>query len=275
MEKKKRNKKDSHSGFVIYDKFLPKSKRSQLTVFIILALLIVILLLIYFLGRDKMAVIFKSESPYNQIDKCIKDSASDAIGTLENQGWTINPQNYYLYQGNKVDYMCYTNEYYKKCVMQKPLLKQDIEKEIKDFIEPRVEGCLNSIKQSYENKGYSFTFKKPKTNVQILPGDVLISLENADLVVTKESTESYKNIKVDVSSNLYDFTMTASSIANWETTYGESETLNYMLVYPELKVEKKIRSDGTKIYILTNRESLEKFMFAIRSIPFPAGVTGE
>ncbi len=251
-----------------------KNKRGQLTIFIILALLIVILVLIYFLARENINIIFKGESPYNQIDKCIKDSASDAIGTLENQGGTINPQNYYLYQGNKVDYMCYTNEYYKKCVMQKPLLKQDIEKEIKDFTEPRIEGCLNSIKDSYEERGYSFTFKKPEVNVQILPGDVLISLDNTNLVVAKETTESYNNLKVDVSSSLYDFVMTASSIANWEATYGESETLNYMLFYPSLKVEKKIRSDGSKIYILTDRESLEKFMFAVRSIPFPSGVTG-
>lgn len=251
-----------------------RNKKAQLTIFIILAILIVIVLVLLFVNKDKFNILLGTESSYNQIEKCIKESASDGVGTIENQGGAINPQNYFLYEGNKVDYVCYTSEYYEKCVMQKPLLKQSIEKEIKDYLKERVNGCLGTIKDSVEKKGYSMTFNEPNISVEILPSDVIVKLSNLDLAIVKEQTETYKNIKVNVDSKLYDFVMTASSIANWEATYGESESLNYMLFYPELKVEKKIRSDGTKIYILTNRDTLEKFMFAFRSIAYPPGVTG-
>ena len=68
--------------------------------------------------------------------------------------------------------------------------------------------------------------------------------------------------------------MIASSISNWEAKYGDSETMNYMIYYPNLKVEKKKQGDGTTIYIITDKESEDKFMFASRSLVLPAGFTG-
>jgi hypothetical protein len=42
--------------------------------------------------------------------------------------------------------------------------------------------------------------------------------------------------------------------------------------YHDLKVEKKKQIDETSIYILTNRDTGEKFQFASRSYAFPPGV---
>lgn len=251
------------------------SKKSQVTVFIILAILIVVVLLLIF--KDNSGVNFivtKSESPVDKIQKCIKDSAEEVIPVISDQGGSFNPENYYLYQGSKVGYVCYTEEYYKQCVMQKPLLKQDIEKEIKDYLEPKVSGCIVSIKDSLENQDYRVDYKKPETSVKLAPGSIIIDT-NLELSISREgSATSYKIIKTDISSKLYEFVMTASSIANWEARYGDTETMAYMFYYPTLKVEKKIRDEGTKIYILTDRESGERFMFAVRSVALPSGITG-
>jgi hypothetical protein len=40
---------------------------------------------------------------------------------------------------------------------------------------------------------------------------------------------------------------------------------------PWLKIEKKKQIEGTKIFILTNRESEEQFFFASRSYTMPPG----
>lgn len=254
---------------------IPKCKRSQITVFIILAILIVGVLFLLFYNKTEIGSIFtKSESPVDKIQDCIKDSAEEGIIILSNQGGSINPVNYYLFGGNKIEYMCYTEQYYQKCVMQKPLLKQDIEKELKNYLEPKIINCIDSVKSSLENQGYIVNYKNTETSVKLIPSSILIET-NAELKVSKASTSSYKSIKTDVSSRLYEFAMTASSIANWEARYGDSETMAYMLYYPTLKVEKKIKSDGTRIYILTDRESGEKFMFAIRSVAIPSGMTGK
>jgi hypothetical protein len=68
--------------------------------------------------------------------------------------------------------------------------------------------------------------------------------------------------------------MIASSIMAWETKWGDSQTMNYMLHYPSIKVEKKKQGDETKIYILTDRDTQEKFMFAVKSMPLPIGIVG-
>lgn len=249
------------------------NRKAQISVFIILAILIAIVLIVLFVNRGGLTSIIGGESPVNQIEKCMQENAKEGLDILSFQGGSLDPKNYYLYQNNKVEYLCYTTEYYKPCVMQKPLLKQDIEKQLKVYITPKVNGCLEAIKNSFERKGYSFVYKNPEINVQIVPDNIIID-SNLQLTVSKDKTESYKNIKTSISSSLYGFIMTSSSIANWEARYGDSETLSYMLYYPSLKVEKKIRSDGSRIYILTDRNNLDKFMFAMRSMAFPSGVTG-
>ena len=69
--------------------------------------------------------------------------------------------------------------------------------------------------------------------------------------------------------------MISSSILNWEARYGDSETMNYMIYYPSIKVEKKKQGDGSTVYIITDRLDLDKFMFASRSMALPAGLTGQ
>ena len=63
----------------------------------------------------------------------------------------------------------------------------------------------------------------------------------------------------------------ANSILNWEATYGKVETTLYMNYYRWLKIEYDLKSDGTTIYILTNRDKGNKFQFASRSVVWPPG----
>ncbi len=251
-----------------------KNKRSQVTLFIILAIAIVIVLILLFTSGGNLFAVFTPASPLNQIKQCSQEPVEEAIEILRLQGGSLEPENYYLYQGNKVDYLCYTEEYYSKCIMQKPLLKQSIEKQIKLYAEPKIRNCINSVKSSLEDKGYSISMKNPEVSVSLVPNNIIIETD-LDLSITKENTESYKTIKADVVSKLYDQVMIASSISNWEAHYGDSETMTYMMYYPSLKLEKKKQGEGTTIYILTDRDSQDKFMFASRSVVLPAGLTGE
>jgi len=250
------------------------NKKAQITIFIILALAIVLVLLLLFVGRERLTTLITGEAPIDTIKNCVLESFEPALEAIKLQGGSLNPKNYYLYNDNKIDYLCYTEENYKKCVMQKPLLKQSIEKELQEYIEPRAKSCIEAVKQSLRDKGYEVSSKEPEVGVSLIPNTILLDIK-ADLKITKDSTETYESIKIDMPSQLYDFAMIASSISNWEARYGDSETMNYMIYYPSLKVEKKKQGEGTTVYILTDRISLEQFMFASRSIVIPAGITGE
>jgi hypothetical protein len=251
-----------------------KSKRGQITIFVILAICIVIVIFLLFTKKTDFVTIFAKESPTNDIEKCIQGVAKQGVEILSSQGGSIDSQNFYLYNGSNVSYICYTNQYYIPCVMQKPMLKESVEKELSSYVEKKSADCLANVKQIYESKGYNVILREnPKVKVELVPNNIKIT-SNLDLELSKETNQVFKQIRTDMSSDLYDFVIIASSISNWEARYGDSETMNFMYFNPNLKVEKKIRSEGTKIYILTNRNSLNKFSFATRSFARPPGVTG-
>ena len=252
-----------------------KESKAQATIFIILALAIVIILFLLLTGRGNLDVIFGPTSPVQEIKDCTQEATEEALDILMLQGGSISPELYYLYQGNKVEYLCYSDGNYENCVMQKPLLKQSIEQEIQNYISPKVKSCVNAVVSDLQGKGYDVSMKSPEISVSLIRNNVLVDVE-ADLKITKDGTESYKSIKTDMPFKLYNMVMIASSISNWEAVYGDSETMNYMMYYPSLKVEKKKQGEGTTIYILTDpRGSDNKFMFASRSLVLPAGLTGQ
>jgi hypothetical protein len=248
-------------------------KRAQASIFIVLALAIVVILALLYVNRDSFRTVFEGRTPLENIQGCIQGYLDEGIETVSVQGGSIDPENFYMYEGYKVDYVCYTEEYYELCVMQKPLLKQSIEQELQDFLKPRARSCLNAEKENLEGKGYSVSMTDPNITVDLVPNNVLVNIK-ADLKIRKDKTETYEYIKIDTASKLYELVMIASSITSWEGKYGDSEILNYMFHYPDLKVEKKKQGDGSTIYILTDKKTQDKFLFAVRSMALPPGLTG-
>jgi len=250
-----------------------KSKKAQITIFILLALAIVVVLILLFTGKTNLVAIFTPTAPINQIKECVQEPVQEAIDILKLQGGSLDPSLYYLYQENKVEYLCYTEEYYRSCMVQKPLLKQSVEQQIQSYASPRIKNCISSVKANLERKGYQITMSSPQISISLLPGSILVDLAS-DIKIVKEQTESYKSIKTDMPSNLYNQVILASSIIDWESKYGDVETIGYMVYYPFLKIEKKKQGDGTTIYIISDRDSEDKFMFASKSLVLPAGFTG-
>lgn len=253
---------------------LPKSKRSQVTIFIILAIAIVVVLVLIFLRRGDISIIPAAKTPIDSIKECSSLAVDELTSAISQRGGSLEPKLFYLYNGNKVEYLCYADDFYQKCVMQKPLLKESIEKDMEKNLVPKISDCLAFQREALEKKGYSVSYKTPNITVDLVPNNILVSVDS-DLKISKTKTEVYKTFRVDKTSKMYDFSMITSSILNWEARYGDSEIMNYMIYYPSLRVEKKKMELGTTIYILTDKDSGEKFIFASRSMAVPAGITGK
>ena len=248
-------------------------KKGQVTIFIIIAIVIVALgvLLYLFLPQIKVNFGFATDNPSEFIQNCMEDKIENTVKILSSQGGSLNPENYFLYSDEKIEYLCYTNEYYIPCVVQQPLLKQHIENEIKIGIRAESDSCFESLKQSFENQGFSVNLKAGDIKVELLP-KIMVVMYNRSLILTKDSTERYEKFDVVLNNNLYELMSIANSILGMETQYGDSETTIYMNYYHDLKVEKKKQTDGTTIYILTDRKTEDKFQFASRSIAWPPGI---
>ncbi len=251
------------------------SKRGQITIFIVVAVIIVALAGIIYLVYPKIThpnVV--STTPTEYIQDCMENEIKEVAEEISMHGGDLEPEFYaeYFEDGKKytVEYLCYTKEYYKQCVMQQPLLKSHIESEIKEAIKNKATKCFNNLEESYKKKGYEVSLTRNDYSVELLPNKIFVVFDYP-LTLTKGGSDKYTKFEVDVKSNLYRLVTIAHKILKWEAQYGDSDISMYMDTNYWLKAEKKKKTDGTKIYILTDKESNERFMFASRSVAWPPG----
>ncbi len=252
------------------------NKRGQVTIFIIIAILVVAIVAVVFMVpkiREGIGI-GKVESPENFIQTCLEDVIKEDVETLSLQGGSLDPEDkevFTLYDDEKVSYLCYTEKYFEVCMPQQPLLEKHIENEIQESIEEDVNYCFDSLKESYEKKGYEASVKKGDLRVDLLPKRIITTINNTFVFSKGEQTERHESFSVIVDNNLYELIGVVNSIVEWESYYGGAPLSLYMDNYKYLKIEKKLKSDGTKIYILTDRNTETIFQFASRSVVYPSG----
>lgn len=243
------------------------NNRGQLTVFIIVAILIIAIIALFFaFPKLRTAVgIEKLESPEKFIQTCLEDTIKEDADIISKQGGNLEPLPYILYQDEKIQYLCYTPQKYQPCVVQIPFLEKHIEEQIKNDIEDEVDFCFSSLKQTYEERGYTTNLKKGEMTVELLPQKILTTINNEFSFSKDENSERREAFRIVVNNNLYELAAIAQSIMNDELSFGDSFDREYMNFYTWLKVEKKRPGDDTTIYTLTDRNTQNKFKFAVQS----------
>ncbi len=249
------------------------NKTGQVTLFIIVAIIIVAVgVAIYFFFPGIFSTLGGQEANPNAfIQTCIEDEIKSNVELVSSQGGSLEPEFYFTYDDIPIEYLCYTSENYKLCVVQQPLLKNHVESEIRSGIEGEVKNCFNELKNSFEKMGYDATMKQGDINVELLPEKVVSTFNYTVTMTRTGETKKYESFNVVLNNNLYELVGIATSIIEGEATQGKVDPRTYMTYYPNLKVEKNLRDDGTRIYILTDGNTKDKFQFASRSLVFPPG----
>jgi len=251
-----------------------RDKRGQVTIFIIIAILIVAFaLLIYFLSPQLgIGSKFNPENPESFLQSCVEEDLGNIMETISFQGGSLIPAPSYLYMGSELQYLCYTNENYEFCKVQIPFLKDHIEEQINKGIEEKINECFSMLEENYNKKSYSFDLKKGTIKTELLPRDLLINILGYELIISKEDTQSFNSFKIVLNTNLYELLAITNNIVEWESLVGDADTSVYMWLYPEeIKIQKLKQSDDTKIYIIENKKTGDIFQFASRSLAFPPG----
>ena len=258
------------SGIFNYNSF-SKNKKGQVTIFIIIAVIVVAIISLIFVFWPKVKSQTSGvENPVAYIQACIYDDLQNSVEKVSLQGGNLEPEHYYLYQDNKIEYLCYINTDFEACTVQQPLLKQHIESEIKIAIENKVQSCFSDLEASYKDRDYDTSLTPGTTEVEILPGKIAVTL-NHEFTLTKGETSKFVTFNVVVDKELYDLVKIATSIITWESSGQDVDTTVYMDYYPNIKPEKVVRGDGTHVYVLTNRDTEDKFYFATRGLVQPPG----
>ncbi len=248
------------------------NNRGQVTIFIIIAILIVALAVLAYLllPRFNSTTEVGSQTPSQYISTCLRDEVETTIDKISLQGGSASPNFAYFYLGSNVEYHCYTNRYYDNCIIQQPLLVQHMESEILNEIGPSYNNCFQNLVTNYRNEGYEVNLQEGTLKVEFLPERVLISSGNK-LTITKGESQNFERFDIVIDSNIYQIVSIAQSIVEWEQVYGDAPVSEYMNWYPNLKIEKKLQLDGTTIYIITDRDTNDVFQFASRSVVLPPG----
>lgn len=243
-------------------------KRGQITIFVIIALLIVSVILVYFLWL-KPQYISPSSGQLN-MESCMQKAAKDAVTKLSETSGFRNPQFFTTYMDKKISYICYTNLYYKPCVMQVPFLKNNFEEQLTAEVKSNVLKCYDSALNELRGRGYEILEGNKEVSVSLDPGKITVNL-NAPVTLTKEASVGFTKFKANFNSPIYEMLMIATSLVQQESQFGDSDTDSMMLFYPDLTIQKIRREEGTTVYVVEDKETKLKYYFATRSFAWPAG----
>ena len=248
------------------------NKRGQIAIFVIVALVIVGAVIVIFAYPQLSTLIAPKEiNPEDYLRTCIEPNVKSAVDLLAKQGGEENPVGFINYLDVNVKYLCYTSEYYKTCTVQQPLLITRFGKEASRMLTTKANQCARNLITEYEKRGYSVSSSTITSNISIVSGKIKIEF-SAPMTITREDySKTFDRFDASTSSEMYNLLSIATSILDYETTYGDSATELYLNYYPNLKIEKIKLEDGVKIYKLTNVVTKEIFQFATRSLVWPPG----
>ncbi|MCK5449685.1 hypothetical protein KAI32_02370 [Candidatus Pacearchaeota archaeon] len=239
--------------------------KGQVTIFILVAIMIVSVVLIFFLWARP--TYFSDESKELGFENCIRDAIEPVIDELGETAGFANVGFSYLYGGQEFVYLCYTNEYYKTCTVQVPFLRTNFQEQIGKVMEKKINVCYDNSINDLKSQGYSVTSGDVDYEILIEPGVVRVEV---DAPMTVDS-QKFARFNVRVNSPIYDMVMISTSILQSEAKYGDSDISEMMRFYPDYIIDKIKRDDGTTVYILESKVFGTKFQFASRSLAWPAG----
>jgi hypothetical protein len=242
-----------------------EGKRGQVTIFIILGIVIVVAILSFFFWIKPNY--FSGRGAEVGFEGCVEDVVGQAIDKLQLSAGFIEPKFTYKYNNEELAYLCYTNEYYKTCTVQVPFLKNNFDQQMETYIRDGVDTCYASAVDNLRAQGYSVVNGVVDYDVLIEPGVVKVKIEAPTVVESRQTTK----FEVKVNSPIYDMTMIATSILQFEAKYGDGDTDSMMAFYPDYIIRKIKRSEGTTLYFIEHRTLGNKFQFASKSLVWPAG----
>ncbi len=248
------------------EKGMIKDKRGQVMIFVVIAILIVVGVLIWFFLISPN--FFVSDSAGLNFESCVNDVIEKNLEEIGKQGGYVNPESYILYGGEKIGYLCYTNLYYESCVVQKPFIKQHVEKQLETVSEEGIKRCYEDSVSELQSRGYEVVSEDIEFDILIEPGFVKTNVK-APTSISKDVTQNFESFSIKMNSNMYEILMVASSILQYEIKYGDSDVTTLMKLYDSLRIYKLKQGDGTTIYRIEDNK--DKFYFASRSYAWPAG----
>jgi len=218
-------------------------KKAQITLFVILAILIVTGIVLYFFLRSPVQenVPKQFQQAYNQYLNCISENAQQGIALLGEQGGYINkpefiPGSQYRPFSSQLDFLGQGVPYWmyvagNNIVKEQVPTRSSMEKELANYISERVNYCDFS---ELNKQGFDLLInEEPIVSVSITESKVNINLRNNVALYFENDSAIVKNHQVSVDSKLGKFYNLALKVYNYEkkNVFLEKYALDVMRLY--------------------------------------------
>jgi hypothetical protein len=240
-------------------------KRAQVTVFIIIAILIIAIIVLFFIFREKLLpeekVDIQVQPIHSYVENCIKEIAEDAIYTIGRKGgYFLSPE---LSTESGVTY------YFDKGKSYMPS-KEIIENEISLYVDEMLFFCTKNF---VDFPDFNVKQRRIKTKATITDDNVILNIEYPLSISKGETTHSFKRFEdIEISVRLGIIYNTMDEIMREQMTHKENICLSCIVdlaLKNDLYVEMQDYDDETVIFtfrdenIKLNEEDY-RFTFANR-----------
>ncbi|MBU0760381.1 MAG: hypothetical protein KJ600_01600 [Nanoarchaeota archaeon] len=258
-----------------------KMKGGQATMWIVLAIVLLASVILFFLLSGDVKIIKPStgDAPFEIqtfLESCASTSVSEAVDIMLPHGGFIQPRNIIRFDGGNVEYICDTIQAYDPCIQQHPMLINEMEMEIKNYIFDELEDCFGEMAEKYGARGWEMTFASSLDfDVDLMPGKVVLDVRKEIVIDWEGDKKTFKEFDVEIKSPLYDLAKVALEIAAQEGKPGQCyfENVGYSLTYPRYNIELyNLFPDGTKIFTINDKKSGKFMRIATRSCVVPRGI---
>jgi hypothetical protein len=250
-------------------------KNAQLSIFVMIALIIVVVIAVIFLVLNKdTKTAITPETSEDYIKECslgILEDFEDSI--LENNLKEEIRDNYILYNSGKIPYFCKASQFYAACINQYPAIITNLEDYAETYIRKELETCFTKLRTGLKEKGYEVQdTDRLDFKVNIVSGKIKIEMDKKITIKKAEYSKVLDNFKAEIKSPVYELASTAKNIVNYESTLCEFNAVNWMMYYRDIKISLFRTSEQTKVYTLTERNTEKSIKFAVKTCVLPAGI---
>ena len=252
-----------------------ENKKGQITIFVIIALILVVTLALVFVLIKTPSTGISADKPdtsKSYITKCARDALSEAESLVIPHGGFLDTSttNFVRYSGRDVLWLCYTSDYETKCRNKHPMLQQEIERQLENYVKPKIEECFSTMKTQLRN--YDYKDEPLYLDIKIIPTKTYMNITKKISYKINEQTINIEKFDSSINSPLYDFVSIANEISNQELRNCNcidacnADIFELNRLNPAFAIRKPaVGGDGEEVYTITEISSGKEFDLAIRN----------
>lgn len=247
---------------------IKKSRKAQITLFVIAAAALIVIILGVFYTKDIFQKIKETGMPEQAkasrdiIDSCVEKSSKEALGIISLQGGFLAPEDYFS------DGTLHIAYWYDKGQDVSPTL-DSIKSELSNLMNVIIDSCVNSGLQGIQ--GINFTTREPVTKTEIKTDYLLMNTNYPVTIIVGDKNYRFEDFSAKLNARLGKIYELSRLIVNEQTKHPDSLCLTCLSdigIENDINITIGARNETLAVDIIDENskalETLYEFRLAMR-----------